>query len=152
MDATALAEPVNIFLIGFSEGLARSLARYVHSDSSVALTGVAPSLALAEIMLPDTPAAVALVDWSALGVATTDSLRALRLGLPGLRIVCVASEADAYSAAAAQAGAEAVISLDRFAGELDFLLRLFFPGRFPTPGGQPERRYAATHGQDGPIQ
>jgi hypothetical protein len=129
MEFTVTAEPVNIFLIGISEGLARSLARYVHSDSGVALTGVAPSLALAEIMLPDTPTAVALVDWSALGGSPRDSLRALRLGCPGLRIICVASEADAYSVAAAEAGADAVISLDRFAGELDFLLRMFFPGR-----------------------
>lgn len=113
---------MNIFLIGFSEGLARSLARYAHGDSSAVLTGVAPSLALAEILLPDTPAAVALVDWSALGVAPRDSLQALRLGLPQLRIVCVASEADAYSAVAVQVGADAVTSKEGFAEELEPLL------------------------------
>lgn len=143
---------MRIFLIGLSEGLARSLARYVSNDPRVALIGVVPSLALAGIMLPVAQSALVLVDWAALGAPPRDRLQALRLGRPGLRIVCVADEAEGYSAAASMAGADAVISLDRFAGELDFLLRMFFAGRFPISGGQSEQRHAAAHGQDGPSQ
>ncbi len=51
-------------------------------------------------------------------------------GFAGLRIVCVVDEAEPYLAAAVRAGADAVISKDGFAGELDFLLRIFFPERF----------------------
>lgn len=39
---------MRLFLVGLSDGFARSLARYVSSDPRVALTGVAPSLAIAE--------------------------------------------------------------------------------------------------------
>lgn len=126
---------MRIFLIGLSEGLARSVARYVRSDPRIVLAGVAPSIALAGIMLPSGDSTLALVDWAALGGSAGDGFLALRQGRPGLRIACVADEAESYHSAAAQAGADAVISLDRFAGELDFLLRMFFAERFPTQGG-----------------
>ena len=132
---------MRIFLIGVGEGLARSLARYLSSDPGVELSGVAPSLALAEIVLPAHGTSLALVDWSALGASPKDGLQALRRGRPELRIVCIASEPEAYSAAAAVAGADAVIARERFAIELEFLLRIFFPGRFPA-GAFEESRHA----------
>ena len=131
---------MRIFLIGLGEGLARSLARYLSSDAGVALAGVAPSVALAELMLPATRPTLALIEWSALGASPRDSVRALRQGSPGLRIVCVATEPEAYSAVAAVAGADAVIARDRFAAELEFLMRIFFPGRIPA-GGFEERHH-----------
>jgi DNA-binding NarL/FixJ family response regulator len=130
MESIARAEPVRLFLVGLSEGFARSVARYVGGDPRIALTGVAPSLALAGMMLSATGSELALLDWSALGGSPRDSVQALRLGCPGLRIVCVANEAEAYRAAASQAGIDAVIPKDDLAGELESLLRGFFPERF----------------------
>lgn len=127
---------MRIFLVGLSEGFARSVARYVNGDSRVALTGVAPSLALAGIMLPVTQTALALIDWSALGASPTDSLQTLRLGRPDLRIVCVVSEAETYCAAAAHVGADAVISKDGFAEELETLLHDYFSERGALCGGR----------------
>jgi two-component system nitrate/nitrite response regulator NarL len=132
VESTVEAQPVCLFLVGLNESLARALARYVNGDPRVALTGVAPSLALACMLLPNTRPDVALVDWSMLDAVLPDALRELRAGRPGLRVVCVASEAETYRAAAAQAGADAVISKDALAGELEMLLHGFFPGRF-TP-------------------
>ena len=129
---------MGLFLVGLSEGFARSLARYVSGDPRVALTGVAPSLALAGMLLPKTRPDVALLDWSALTGAADDTVQALRFGRPGLRVVCVASEVDPYRGAAIQAGADAVISKDGFAGELEPLLRGFFPERFGASGGRSE--------------
>ena len=130
MESTAGAQPVCLFLVGLSESFARSLARYVSGDPRVALTGVAPSLALATMLLPITRPDVALLDWSMLGSTFPAALRQLRAGRPGLRVICVASETETYRAAAAQAGADAVISKDALAGELDPLLHSFFPERF----------------------
>lgn len=127
---------MRIFLVGLSEGFARSVARYVNGDPRVALTGVAPSLALAGIMLPVTQTALALIDWAALGASPTDSLQTLRLGRPGLRIVCVVSEAEAYSAESARVGADAVISKDEFAEELEALLQGYFGERGALCGGR----------------
>ena len=127
---------MGLFLVGLSEGFARSLARYVSGDPRVALTGVAPSLALASMLLPKTQSDVVLLDWSALAGAANDTVRALRLSRPGLRVVCVAGEVDPYRDAAGQAGADAVISKDGFAAELESLLRGFFPDRFDISGGQ----------------
>lgn len=125
---------MRIFLIGLGEGLARSVARYLSSDRGVALAGVAPSIALAELMLPGTRPTLALVDWSALGASPRHSLQALRRTTPRLRIVCVASEPEAYSSVAAVAGADAVIAYERFATEFEFLLRIFCPGRVSAGG------------------
>jgi DNA-binding NarL/FixJ family response regulator len=125
---------MRIFLIGLGEGLARSLARYLRSNPDVALTGVAPSLALAELMLPATRSALVLVDWAALGASPREGVRALRRDRPGLRIVCVVSESEAYGAVALEVGADAVIVLDRLAMELELLLRSFFPERIPAGG------------------
>jgi DNA-binding NarL/FixJ family response regulator len=122
--------PVRLFLVGLSEGLARSVARYVGGDPRIALTGVAPSLALAGMLLSATESELALLDWSAVDGSTREAVRALRVGCPGLRIVCMANEAEPYRAAASQAGADSVISKDDFAGELESLLRGFFPERF----------------------
>lgn len=116
---------MRIFLIGFDEGFARSLTRYVSSVNSVALVGAAPSLALAGIMLPNTRAALALVDWSVLGAFPRERFQALRFCHPGLRIVCVADEAAAYRTASLAAGADAVISKNSFAEEFELLLRGF---------------------------
>jgi len=130
MESPAGLEPVHLFLVGLSEGFARSLARYVSGDPRVALTGVAPSLALAGMLLPATHPDLALLDWSALGGSPGNAVQALRLAGPALRIVCVANETEPYRAAAAQAGADEVISKDGFAAELEPLLRGFFPERF----------------------
>lgn len=134
MQSPAGLEPVRLFLVGLSEGLARSLARYVSGDPRVALTGVAPSLALAGLLLSATQPDLALLDWSVLGGSPGNAVQALRLVRPGLRIVCVANEAEAYRAAAAQAGADAVISKNGFGEELEPLLQGFFPERFGTSG------------------
>lgn len=120
---------MRIFLIGLSEGFARSLARYVSGDPRVVLAGVAPSIALAGIMLPVTPAGLALVDWSALGASPRESLLALRQCRPALRIVCVVDEDAAYRAVALAAGADAVTSKQGFAEELEPLLRGHFGER-----------------------
>jgi DNA-binding NarL/FixJ family response regulator len=129
---------VGFFLVGLSEDFARSLARYVGSDPRIALIGVAPSLALAGMLLPITRPDVALLDWAALNGAARGTVQALQLGRPSLRIVCVANEAEPYRAAASQAGADAVISKNRFAEELESLLRDFFPVRFGAPGDRNE--------------
>jgi DNA-binding NarL/FixJ family response regulator len=138
MESPAGLEPVHLFLVGLSEGFARSLARYVSGDPRVALTGVAPSLALAGMLLPATQPDLALLDWSALGGSPGNAVQALRLARPGLRIVCVANEAEPYRAAAAQAGADAVISKNGFSEELELLLRAFFPERFGASAGRNE--------------
>jgi hypothetical protein len=128
---------MRIFLIGLSEGFARSLARYVRGDPRLVLAGVAPSIALADIMLSAVPAALALVDWAALGASPRDSLRVLRQGRSGLRIICVVDDHAAYRAVALAAGADAVTSADRLGEELDVLLRGHpLPGaRGQAPGG-----------------
>lgn len=114
---------MRIFLIGLGEGLARSLERYLSSDPSVALAGVAANIALAEVMLPTTGPALALVEWSALGDSPGDSVRALRRNRPGLRVVCVVSDPYAYTSAGAGVGADAVVVSDQLAVELELLLR-----------------------------
>jgi len=126
---------VRIFLIGFSEGFTRSLARYFSGDPRVALTGVVPSLALAGIMLPVTGAVLALVDWSALGASPRESLLALRQCRPALRIVCVVDEDAAYRDVALAAGADAVTSKGGLAEELEPLLRGHFGERSGVCGG-----------------
>lgn len=134
MQSTDGTGPVRIFLVGLSEGFARSVARYVSSDARVALTGVAPSLALGLLLLHTARPDLAILDWPTLGGSPRDAVQALRLSRPGLRIVCVADEAEPYCAAAAHAGADAVISKDGFAGELESLLGSFFPERFRASG------------------
>ena len=126
---------MRIFLIGLSEGFARSLARFVGGDPRVALAGVAPTVALAGLMLPVTKPHLALIDWAALNALPRDALPLLRLARPGLRIVCVVNESEPYRNAAAQAGADAVISKAGFAAELESLLHGFLPGRFGACGG-----------------
>lgn len=113
---------MRIFLIGLSEGFARSMARYLGDDQRVVLAGVAPSVALADLMLSSTYASLALVDWSALGGTPRDSFRVLRRGRPSLRILCVVEEHAAYRAVALAAGADAVSSRDGFAEEFEILL------------------------------
>lgn len=130
MESIARAEPVRLFLVGLSEGFARSVARYVGGDPRVALIGVVPSLALAGILLPTIRPDVALLDWAVLKGAARDTIQAQRLESPGLRIICVASESEPYRAAASQTGIDAVISKDGFAGEIESLLHGFFPERF----------------------
>ena len=76
---------------------------------------------------------VALLDWSAIDGCSRDTLQALRLACPGLRIACVASEPEPYRTAAARAGADAVVSKDALARDLESLLRGFFPERFAAP-------------------
>ena len=127
---------MRVFLVGLSEAFSRSLARYVRGDPRVALTGVAPSLAIAGMLLPITRPDLALLDWSVLGDSLGDAVRALRLERSGLRIVCVAGETEPYRAAAVQAGADAVISKDGFAAEIEPILHSFFPERFAYTGGR----------------
>ncbi|OGT79763.1 MAG: hypothetical protein A3H91_06295 [Gammaproteobacteria bacterium RIFCSPLOWO2_02_FULL_61_13] len=127
---------MRIFLIGLSEGFSRSLARYVGGDARLALAGVAPSLALAGLMIPATQAHLALIDWAALEALPVDALQLLRQARPGLRIVCVVDDNEAYRCAAAQAGADAVISKAGFAVELQSLLHDFLPGRFGARGSE----------------
>jgi DNA-binding NarL/FixJ family response regulator len=129
MDSTA-TEPVRLFLVAHSEGFARSVARYFGGDPRIALTGVAPSLALAGMRLSATRSELVLFDWSAFSGSPRDAVLDLRQGCPGLRIVCVAYEAAAYRSAASRAGIDAVISRDELAEELEPLLRGFFPERF----------------------
>ena len=125
---------MRIFLIGLSEGFARSVARYVSSDPHVALTGVVPSFALGLLLMQTARPDLAILDWPTLGGSPRDTVQALRLSRPDLRSVCVANEAELYCAAAAHAGADAVISKDGFAGGLESLLRNFFPERFGASG------------------
>ena len=134
MQSTEATGPVRIFLVGLSEGFARSVARYVSSDPHVALTGVVPSFALGHLLLSTTQPDLALLDWGVLNGSPRDAVQALRLSQPGLRIVCVANEAEPYCAAAAHAGADAVISKDGFAGEFESLLHDVFPRRFGASG------------------
>lgn len=129
---------MRIFLVGLSEGFARSLARYVGGDPRLALAGVAPTLALAGLMLPATLPYLALIDWAALEALPRDALQLLRLACPGLRIVCVVNETEPYRDAAAQLGADAVISMDALAEELEPLLGSYFPDRFATNGANNE--------------
>ena len=129
---------MRILLIGFNAGFARSLARYVSGDIRVTLTAVASDLTLADLMLPATRATLVLLDWSVLGRWPTTRLQALRLGRPGLRIVGVLQESEAYRAAALAAGADAVISMGAFAEELEPLLRGFSNERSGACGGRDE--------------
>ena len=129
---------MRVFLIGLSESLARSLARFVSGDRRVELTGVVPSLALASALLPTARPDLALLDWSALDGSPRDAVHMLRADRPGMRIACVASEGEPYRDAAVHAGADTVISKDRFAEELECLLRGFFPEPFAEIGGQNE--------------
>ena len=142
MASSAAAQPVRVFLVGVAEGVARSLARYVSGDERIALTGVAPSLALAGLLLPATTADLLLIDWSAIDGAPGGTLQALRRACPGLRVVCLADEPEPYRASAVQAGADAVISKEGLAGGLEALLPVFFPARFAAPGDRHENRMA----------
>jgi DNA-binding NarL/FixJ family response regulator len=134
MDTTAGAAVVRIFLVGLREGFCRSVARYVEGDPRVTLTGVVPSLALAGMLLPLVRPDLALLNWVELKNFQPDTMRTLRAGCPGLRIVFVTNEAEAYRAATAQAGADAAISQDRFAVELEALLPGLFSRRFASEG------------------
>ena len=130
VDSTVSTQPVGLFLVGLKESFARSLARYVSDNPRVTLTGVAPSLALAGMLLPRTGADIALLDWAALDGETRDSVQALQHDGSGLCIVCVTNDAETYRTAAMQAGADVVISKDGFAVELDLLLHARFPERY----------------------
>jgi DNA-binding NarL/FixJ family response regulator len=134
MDSAAGAEPVRLFLVGLSEALARSLARLVSQDSRLVLIGVAPSMAIAGLLLPRARADLLLLDWAALSGEGRDAVQRLRSGQPGLRIACVVNDGEAYVAAALKADADAVISKAGFAAELDALLHGLFPARFGAPG------------------
>lgn len=136
MQPDAATGPVSLFLVGLSESFARSLARYVSGDRGVALTGVAPSLKLASMLLPLTWPDVALLDWAELNGASKDALRQLRASRPGLCVICVANEPDAYRAAATEAGVDAVISKADFALEFGPLLLNLFRDRFASTGGR----------------
>lgn len=129
MESTVGPQPVRLFLVGLSEGLARSVARYISSDPCIALVGVAPSIALASMLLSSTRSELALLDCPKLGELSRSVLDGLRFGCPGLRIVCMASETHAYRPAASQAGFDAVLSQDDLAKDLDALLRALFPER-----------------------
>lgn len=136
MESSPRPEPVRIFLIGLSEALARSVARYVSGDLRVILTGVAPSLELAGMLVPGTRADLAVLDWAVLNGSAPDAVNRLRHDRPELCIFLAANQSEPYRDAAALAGAEAVISKDAFAEEFEPLLRGFFPGRFGEPGGR----------------
>lgn len=127
---------MRIFLIGLGDAFARSVARYVSADERIVLCGVVPDLALAGIMLPATKAALALVDWAALGAAPGPALRSLRASCPGLWIACVAHEAAGYREQALRAGANAVLSKENFADEIEALLKHFFATGNQLPEGQ----------------
>lgn len=130
MDAAATKpEPVGLFLVGLNEGFARALARYVKGDPRLVLAGVAPSLALASLLLPGAEPDVALLDWAELNGAARETVQGLRRGRPALRIVCVVSDTEAYRDAALKADADAAISKNGFAEEIGPLLRGFFPER-----------------------
>ena len=113
---------MHIFLIGLNKDFARSVARYVGTDERVVLCGVAPELAIAAIMLPATKAALVIVDWSVLGVAPDAGMQLLRASCKGVRIVCVMDHAKPYRDQALAAGADAVISQERFAAEFEQML------------------------------
>lgn len=131
--------PVCIFLVGISEGFARSLARYLGADQRFALTGAAPDVARAGALLSIARPDVVLLDWATLNGASREKVHALRAGRPELRIACAVSERGAYAAAAARAGADAIIATDRFGADLESALRSLFPDRFqgPNEGAQP---------------
>lgn len=136
MDPAEAPQPLRLFLVGLSEAFARSLARLVSRDSRLALAGAAPSLALADLLLPQIQPDLVLLDWQTLKREGPGAAQALRMGRPGLRIVCVVSEIDPYHAPALESHADAVISRDGLAGELESLLRGFFPERFGAAGGR----------------
>lgn len=138
MESTPKTEPVLIFLVGFDEGFARSIARYLGTDRSHALIGNAPDLSAAGTLLPLARPDLVLIDWATPEGVGRDAISALRAGRPALRIACVADEIEAYSAAATQAGADGVISKGGFAAELEALLLRLFPERFGTTGGRNE--------------
>ncbi len=129
VESHAGMQPVGLFLVGMKESFARSLARYVRDNPRVTLSGVAPSLSLASMLLPRTHADVALLDWAVLDGETRDTVRALHQDSSGLCIVCVTNDTEAYRAAAMRAGVDEVISKDGFAAELDILLHSHFPER-----------------------
>jgi DNA-binding NarL/FixJ family response regulator len=130
MGSTTAPEPVRLFLVGLSEAFVRSLARLVGQDSRLALIGVAPSFALAIMLLPKTLPDVLVLDWAALRGDGRETMQALRAAVPGLRIVCVAQEIKPYRDSALETDADAVTSMDGFADELEQVLRGFFPERF----------------------
>lgn len=136
MESIAGAQPLRLFLIGLDEGLARSVARYVSGDRRVVLTGAVPGLSMAGILMATTPVDLVILDWPAIGASPADELKKLRSAHPGLRIVCVASEPDAYRTAATQAGFHALISEGEFAEGLESALHDLFPERFARPEGQ----------------
>lgn len=129
---------MRLFLISRSERFARSVARYVNGNTLMTLSGVAPSLAVADIMLPVIRTDLVLCDWPALVASPGGRLHSLRQFCPGLHIACVVDEAAAYRAAALAAGADAVISNHGFAEELEPLLCDFLSKRGATGGGRDE--------------
>lgn len=122
MDASPETPALRIFLVGLSDAFARSVARYVSADERIVLCGVVPDLALAGIMLPATKAALALVDWAALGDAAGPALRSLRASCPGLWIASMVHDAAGYREQAFREGANAVLSKEGFADEIEPLL------------------------------
>jgi DNA-binding NarL/FixJ family response regulator len=131
MESIAGVESVRVFLVGLSEGLARSLVRYIGDQPHVTLTGAAPSLALANMLLPATRTDLAMLDWSALGPSSKAAVEQLRRGCPGLRIIGVMNdEVESYRLTASQIGVDAMISSEDIAGQFESLLHEFFPQRF----------------------
>lgn len=118
MKAGAAPEPVRILLMGLTEGIVRSLARCLDGDPRYALTGAAPSIGVAVLLLPVARPHLALLDWAALHDSPTDAIRRLRAARPALHIACVGSEDSPYREAAAAAGANSFILRDRLGDEL----------------------------------
>lgn len=138
VNPTSATRPVRIFGVGLNQRMTGALARYLSGDARTALVGVAPSLSVAITMLQRMEADLVLVDWSVLNGSARDTVATLRSGRPGLRIVGVASEREAYRTAVVQVGADAVISSGGIAVELEVLLRDFYPVRFEAAEGRNE--------------
>ena len=138
MDSINFPQPIRILLVGLSDGFARSASRYIEGDMRMLLTGIAPSLTLNEMLVSFTRPDVILLDWFTLHAAPVELIRTVRQTYPALRLVCLANEGEPYRAAAVSAGADALISTDTFAGELELLLGELFPERFIALQGENE--------------
>ena len=129
MDSALEPEPVRVFLIGMGQKVAGALARYLSGDPRMALVGVARNPVAAQNQLSLTPTDLVLLEWSVLNGSPEDTVRSLRSARPGLVIIGVAADSEAYRSAAPRWGVDGVISSSRIAEELESMHRSFHTER-----------------------
>ncbi len=130
MDSIDFPQPIRILLVGLSEGFSRSATRYIAGDMRMLMTGVAPGLAINTLLISFTQPDVVLIDRTTLTSEKETIIRQLRIAHPAMRLICVTTSDESYHDGTLLTCADALISADAFAGELENLIGNFFPERF----------------------